>query len=92
MVSLYFMYYQLRSRVSDAPRDTSDEARYRRSPWTVENIVGPLEQNGVSPMRSVPRRILFHILLFIVVLVLLALVPIWLELGPSVHSATGLTA
>jgi hypothetical protein len=32
-----------------------------------------------------PRRIAFHILLFIVVLVLLSL-PIWLGIGPVVHS------
>jgi hypothetical protein len=43
-------------------------------------------------MQLVPRRVFFHVVLFIVVLVLLALLPIWLELGPSVHSASGLTA
>jgi hypothetical protein len=41
-------------------------------------------------MRSTPRLILY-IIIFIVVLVVLAL-PIWLGLGPVVHSEAGLTA
>jgi hypothetical protein len=36
-------------------------------------------------MQWTRRRIAFHILLFIAVLVLLAL-PIWLGIGPVVHS------
>lgn len=43
-------------------------------------------------MKSTPRRIGFHILMFFVVLVVISAVAIWLELGPVVHSATGLTA
>lgn len=42
-------------------------------------------------MQSTPRRIVFYIFVFVVVLVLLSL-PIWLEFGPVVHSETGLTA
>ena len=43
-------------------------------------------------MRPTPRRITLHIIIFIVVLVVLALIPIWLGLGPVVHSEAGLTA
>lgn len=42
-------------------------------------------------MKSTSRRIVFYILIVVVVLVVLAL-PIWLGLGPVVHSETGLTA
>src|SRR5260370_14031441 len=42
-------------------------------------------------MRPTPRRIILYIIIFIVVLVVLAL-PIWLGLGPVVHSEAGLTA
>ena len=42
-------------------------------------------------MKSTSRRILFYVLMLVVVLVLLVL-PIWLGLGPVVHSETGLTA
>jgi hypothetical protein len=42
-------------------------------------------------MRSTPSRIAFYIFVFVVVLVLLEL-PIWLGLGPVVHSQTGLMA
>jgi hypothetical protein len=42
-------------------------------------------------MRSTPSQIAFYIFVFVVVLVLLAL-PIWLGLGPVVHSQTGLMA
>ncbi len=40
-------------------------------------------------MQSRPRRILFHILLFVVVLVVLSAIAIWLGLGPVVHSQEG---
>ena len=42
-------------------------------------------------MRPTPRRIILYIIIFMVVLVVLAL-PIWLGLGPVVHSEAGLTA
>jgi hypothetical protein len=42
-------------------------------------------------MKSTPRRIVFYILILVVLLVLIA-VPIWLGLGPVVHSQTGLMA
>jgi hypothetical protein len=42
-------------------------------------------------MQPTPRRIILYIIIFIVVLVVLAL-PIWLGLGPVVHSEAGLTA
>ena len=42
-------------------------------------------------MRPTPRRIILYTIIFIVVLVVLAL-PIWLGLGPVVHSEAGLTA
>jgi hypothetical protein len=42
-------------------------------------------------MRPTPRRIILYIIIFIVVLVVLAF-PIWLALGPVVHSEAGLTA
>ncbi len=42
-------------------------------------------------MRPTPRRIILYIIIFIVVLVVLVL-PIWLGLGPVVHSEAGLTA
>ena len=40
-------------------------------------------------MKSTPRRIAFHIFMFIAVLVALSAVAIWLGLGPVVHSQTG---
>ena len=43
-------------------------------------------------MKSTPRRIAFHILIFVIVLVVLSAVAIWLGLGPVVHSEIGLTA
>jgi hypothetical protein len=43
-------------------------------------------------MRSTPRRIILHIIIFIVALVVLALIPIWLGLGPVAHSEGRLTA
>jgi hypothetical protein len=42
-------------------------------------------------MRWTPRRIAFHILVFIVVLVVLSAVAIWLGLGPVAHAESGLT-
>jgi hypothetical protein len=43
-------------------------------------------------MPSRRRRIIFHILMFLLVLVVLNAVAIWLGLGPVVHSQTGLSA
>ena len=43
-------------------------------------------------MRSMPRRVILHTIIFFVVLVVLALLPIWLGFGPVVHSEAGLTA
>jgi hypothetical protein len=43
-------------------------------------------------MKSTPRRIFFYILIIVVVLVVLIGLPIWLGLGPVVHSETGLAA
>ena len=40
-------------------------------------------------MKATPRRIALHVLIFIVVLVVLSAVAIWLDLGPTVHSAPG---
>jgi len=42
-------------------------------------------------MKSTPRRIAFHILIFVIVLVVLTAVATWLGLGPVVHSEIGLT-
>jgi len=42
-------------------------------------------------MKWTPRRIAFHIMMFIIVLAVLAL-GIWLRLGPVVHSQADLTA
>ena len=39
-------------------------------------------------MQSTPRRIVFHILVFVVVLAVLSAVAIWLGLGTVVHSKT----
>jgi hypothetical protein len=36
-------------------------------------------------MKRTPRRLAFHIIMFIIVLVVLAM-GIWLRLGPAVHS------
>jgi hypothetical protein len=43
-------------------------------------------------MPSRPRRIVFHIIMFLVVLVVVTAVSIWLGLGPVVHSQTALSA
>lgn len=43
-------------------------------------------------MKSTPRRIVFYILIVVVVLLVLIAVPIWLGLGPVVHSETAVTA
>jgi hypothetical protein len=37
-------------------------------------------------MKSKPGKIAYHIILFVVVLVVLSAVAIWLGLGPVVHS------
>jgi hypothetical protein len=39
-------------------------------------------------MKSTPRRLVFHIVIFVVVLIVLTAVAIWLGLGPVVHSET----
>jgi hypothetical protein len=41
-------------------------------------------------MKPTRRRILFHILMFVVVLLVLSAVAIWLGLGPVIHSTAGL--
>ena len=43
-------------------------------------------------MKWTARRIAFHILIFIVVLVVSSAVAIWLRLGPISHSQTVVTA
>ena len=43
-------------------------------------------------MKPTRRRIRFHILMFVVVLVVLSAVAIWLGLGPVIHSEAGLAA
>jgi hypothetical protein len=43
-------------------------------------------------MNSTPRRIAFHVLVFVIVLAVLSAVAIWLGLGPVVHSHAALTA
>jgi hypothetical protein len=59
----------------------------RRLTWTsafsrkIEN-----QSNGGS-MKATPRRIAFHVLIFIIVFVVLSAVAIWLGLGPIAHSA-----
>jgi predicted small integral membrane protein len=40
-------------------------------------------------MQWTPRRIAFHVVLFVVVLVVLSAIAIWLGLGPVVHSQAG---
>ena len=40
-------------------------------------------------MKTTPRRIAFHVLIFIIVFVVSSLVAIWLGLGPTIHSALG---
>ena len=39
-------------------------------------------------MRLTPRRIAFHVVIFVVVFVVLTGVAIWLGLGPAAHSQT----
>ena len=38
-------------------------------------------------MTTTPRRIAFYVLIFIILFVVGSAVAIWLELGPTIHSA-----
>lgn len=40
-------------------------------------------------MESRPQRIAFHVVMFVVVLVVLSAIAIWLGVGPVVHSQAG---
>ncbi len=40
-------------------------------------------------MQSTPRRIVLHVLLFVVVLIVLSAIAIWFRLGPVAHSEAG---
>ena len=83
------MYYNF-GRIHQTLRVTpAMEAGVPNHVWSVEEIVGLLEENG-GAMKWTPRRILLH---FVIVLVTLAL-PLLLpsSCGPAVHSEVGLTA
>lgn len=88
-IALNFMRYNFGRGHQTLRVTPAMEAGVANHVWSVEEIVGLLEENGEA-MKWTPRRILLHVIIVLVTLALPLLLPS--SCGPAVHSEASLTA